>query len=154
VQEAAAGEENVHYGDSRRHDLLAAVGVQRARLLVVAVDKAEVALPIVEQARRLNQELPILVRTRDDSRLAELQAAGATEVVPELLESSLMLASHALIMLGLPQSQVRAHVDVVRRGRYRLLHGFYHGAQASLLEAPGRARLLMHAVNLGLSARA
>jgi voltage-gated potassium channel Kch len=68
--------------------------------------------------------VPILVRTRDDSQLAELKAAGASEVVPELLESSLMLASHALIMLGLPDHQVQARIDEVRRNRYRLLHGF------------------------------
>ena len=78
-------------------------------------------------ARRVNSHVPVLVRTRDDSQLAELQAAGATEVVPELLESSLMLASHALIMLGLPEQRVRHHVDQVRHERYGLLHGFYPG---------------------------
>jgi len=72
--------------------------------------------------------VPILVRTRDDSQLTELKAAGATEVVPELLESSLMLGSHALIMLGLPTRQVQERVDQVRSDRYRLLHGLYRGA--------------------------
>ena len=73
---------------------------------------------------RINPEVPILVRTRDASQLAELKAAGASEVVPELLESSLMLASHALILLGLPDQQVQARVDEVRHNHYRLLHGF------------------------------
>lgn len=148
VEEASAGESNVHYGDSRRRDLLEAVGLERARLLVVAVDKTDVALHIVEQARLHCPELQILVRTRDDSRLAELQAAGASEVVPEVLESSLMLASHALVMLGIPERRVRQHLDEVRRNRYRLLHGFYHGAQTNLLDAQGQPRLLLHAVNL------
>ncbi len=128
IQEAASGESDVHYGDSSRGDLLTAVGLLRARLLVIAVDQSDVALRILKEARRLNAHVPILVRTRDDSQWAELKAAGATEVVPELLESSLMLASHALIMLGLPAHQVQEKVDQVRIDRYRLLHGFYPGA--------------------------
>ena len=154
VQEAAAGESNVHYGDSRRGELLAAVGLARARLLVVAVDKTDVAMEVLRAARHLNAQVPILVRTRDDSQHAELKAAGATEVVPELLESSLMLASHALIMLGVPERQVQAKVDEVRHTRYRLLHGFYHGAQSNLLDSQGQPKTLMHAVNLSGDAHA
>ena len=154
VQEAAAGESGVHYGDSRRAELLAAVGLERARLLVIAVDKTDIALNVLKSARQINGDVPILVRTRDDSQLAELKAAGASEVVPELLESSLMLASHALVMLGLPEHQVQVKVDEVRHNRYRLLHGFYHGAQTDLLDNRGQPRMLMHAVNLGSAAHA
>lgn len=128
VQEAAVGETCVHYGDSRRGELLRAVGLARARLLVIAVDQTDIALLILQEARRLNSTIPILVRTRDDSQLTELKAAGASEVVPELLESSLMLASHALIMLGLPAHQVQERADQIRHDRYRLLHGFYPGS--------------------------
>ncbi|EJM14116.1 transporter, monovalent cation:proton antiporter-2 (CPA2) family [Pseudomonas sp. GM18] len=127
VQEAVINESSVHYGDSRRGELLIAIGLERARLLVVAVDKTDIALLILKEARRFNPTVPILVRTRDDSQLAELKAAGASEVVPELLESSLMLASHALIMLGIPGQQVQDRVDQVRHDRYRLLHDFYPG---------------------------
>ena len=125
VKEAATEDRNVHYGDCRRGALLSAVGLERARLVVIAVDNSDVALTVLKEARRINPQVPILVRTRDDSQLAELKAAGASEVVPELLESSLMLASHALILLGLPDQQVQARVDDVRRSRYRLLHGVY-----------------------------
>ncbi|MET0849418.1 MAG: monovalent cation:proton antiporter-2 (CPA2) family protein [Pseudomonas sp.] len=128
VQEAAASENCVHYGDSRRGELLMAVGLARARLLVIAVDQTDIALLILQEARRLNSTIPILVRTRDDSQLTELKAAGASEVVPELLESSLMLVSHALIMLGLPAHQVQERADQIRHDRYRLLHGFYPGS--------------------------
>ncbi|MDI2591188.1 monovalent cation:proton antiporter-2 (CPA2) family protein [Pseudomonas sp. N3-W] len=129
VQEAATAETCVHYGDSRRGELLVAVGLERARLLVIAVDQTSIALQVLKEARRFNPNVPILVRTRDDSQWAELKAAGASEVVPELLESSLMLASRALSMLGLPAHQVRERVDQVRHDRYRMLHGFYPGAE-------------------------
>ena len=125
IQEAPKEENNVHYGDARRGDLLRAVGLDRARLLVIAVDNTEVAMRVLEEARLITIEVPILVRTRDDSQLAELKAAGATEVVPELLESSLMLASHALIMLGLPDKLVQRRVDEVRHDRYHLLEGCF-----------------------------
>ena len=154
VQEAAAGEHNVHYGDARRGELLAALGVARARLLVVAADNPESALETVRQARKFSETLPILVRTRDDSYLSSLQEAGASEVVPEVLESSLMLASHALVMLGLPERRVQARIDEVRRDRYHLLHGFYHGAAGNLLDQQGRPRVLLHAVNLSAGAHA
>ncbi|NWA00052.1 monovalent cation:proton antiporter-2 (CPA2) family protein [Pseudomonas gingeri] len=154
VREAAAGESCVHYGDSRRGDLLSAVGLERARLLVIAVDKTDIAMLVLKEARRRNATVPILVRTRDDSQLAELKAAGANEVVPELLESSLMLASHALIMLGVGEPQVQARVNEVRHTRYKLLRGFYHGAQTNLLGTQGQPKVLMHAVNLAVDAHA
>ena len=128
VQEAAVEETCVHYGDSRRGEMLVAIGLERARLLVIAVDQTDIALLILKEARRLNASVPILVRTRDDSQLAELKASGASEVVPELLESSLMLVSHALIMVGLPAHQVQERADQIRHDRYRLLHGIYPGA--------------------------
>ena len=154
VLEAAAGEGSAHYGDSRRPDLLHAMNIAEARLLVVAVDNTDAALIIVINARRLNAQIPILVRLRDDSRLAELQAAGATEVIPEILESSLMLAAHALVLLDLPPARVKARVDEVRHSRYQLLHGFYHGAQSSLQDTQGKPRTLRHAVSLTADATA
>ena len=130
IQEAAKGDNNVHYGDARRADLLRAVGLDRARLLVIAVDNTEVAMSILEIARLITLEVPVLVRTRDDSLLTELKVAGATEVVPELLESSLMLASHALIMLGLPEKAVQRRVNQVRHDRYHLLEGCFETSEA------------------------
>lgn len=127
VQEAALVEKHVYYGDSHRGELLVAVGLERARLLVIAVDLADTALKVLKEARRINPTVPILVRTRDDSQLAELKAAGASEVVPELLESSLMLTSHALVLLGMPADQVEARANRIRGDRYQLLRGLYSG---------------------------
>lgn len=138
IQKANKTENTVHYGDARRGDLLRAVGLDRARLLVIAVDNTEIAISVLKEARLITIDVPILVRTRDDSRLTELKAAGATEVVPELLESSLMLASHALILLGLPERTVRHRVDEVRHNRYHLLEGCFESSEP--LDTPGFPR--------------
>ena len=130
IEEAAKTDGCVHYGDARRGDLLRAVGLDRAQLLVIAVDNTEVAMSVLKEARLITLEVPILVRTRDDSQLTELKAAGATEVVPELLESSLMLASHALILLGLSEKTVQRRVDQVRHDRYHLLEGCFESEES------------------------
>ncbi|WP_460125195.1 cation:proton antiporter [Pseudomonas sp. S2_C03] len=127
VRDAEATGNAVHYGDSQRGELLTAVGVERASLLVIAVDNTDTALKILQAARSLNTSVPILVRTQDDQRAPELKAAGASEVVPELMESSLMLASHALVLLGFPEQQVQERVEHIRRDRYQLLQGCYTG---------------------------
>ncbi len=72
--------------------------------------------------------MPVLVRTIDDSDLEKLRAAGATEVVPEALEGSLMLASHALALVGVPMRRVIRIVQDQRDARYNLLRGYFHGA--------------------------
>jgi monovalent cation:H+ antiporter-2, CPA2 family len=118
------------------------------------VDNVSIALRIVQQARSLHGQLPILVRTRDDSQQSQLLAAGATEVVPEVLESSLMLASHALVLVGVPQLRVQQRMDSVRRSRYKLLHGYYHGGELDSLDEQGPVRLVMRAVNLSADAYA
>jgi monovalent cation:H+ antiporter-2, CPA2 family len=67
------------------------------------------------------------VRTQDDFQLEALQAAGATEVVPEALEGSLMLASHALALIGVPMRRVIRIVQQQRDARYSLLRGWFRG---------------------------
>jgi CPA2 family monovalent cation:H+ antiporter-2 len=68
----------------------------------------------------------VIVRSHDDTDLDRLQA-GAAEVVPELMEGSLMLASHALVMLGVPLRRVVHRVQAAREERYASLRGYFHG---------------------------
>jgi len=70
----------------------------------------------------------VIVRTQDDLNLEVLQTAGATEVVPETIEGSLMLASHALALVGVPMRRVIRIVQDQRDARYNLLRGFFRGA--------------------------
>jgi CPA2 family monovalent cation:H+ antiporter-2 len=128
VSEAAYGGELVFYADSSRQDVLHAAQIQHAKFVVISFAEIPMALKIIAAIRQLRRDIPILVRTRDDTHLTELLDAGATEVIPEILEASLMMASHALLLGGVPAPKVLKKVVTVRRGRYQMLHSVYTGS--------------------------
>jgi CPA2 family monovalent cation:H+ antiporter-2 len=70
----------------------------------------------------------VIVRTVDDSDIDQLRKAGADEVVAEVMEGSLMLASQALMVLGVPLNRVLRRIRSVREERYNLFRGFFRGA--------------------------
>lgn len=154
VREARAAGETVFYGDATHPEILHAAGIDRARALVISFDDAHAALKLLSRIREEFPELPILVRSRDDSVLEQLQELGATEVVPETLEGSLMLASHLLYLLDVPVSTIVRRVRDVRADRYRLLRGFFPGEEAIPIEASGQQREHLHAVTLPTGATA
>jgi CPA2 family monovalent cation:H+ antiporter-2 len=127
VQDARSGGANVSYGDAARRESLVAAGIHRAAALVVTYASTPSALKVLHHAGELEPELPVIVRSYDDADLDKLLAAGATEVVPESLEGSLMLASHALVMLGVPLRRVVHRVQEARDERYASLRGYFHG---------------------------
>jgi len=127
VSEAAAAGENVVYGDATRRETLVAAGVTRASVLVISFADNRAAERIMRHARELAPALPIVVRTIDEKDFDILQRAGAAEVVPETLESAMMLASHALIHAGVPINRVLKRIRQTREARYRTLRGFFHG---------------------------
>lgn len=125
VKDAHTAGEPVFYGDAAERDILEAVGVAHARLLVVSHEDIAAALKVLHHAGALRPDLPVMVRTRDESHVKELQAAGAAEVVPETLEAGLMIASQALLLLNVPLSRVVRRMQEQRTHRYRLLREFY-----------------------------
>jgi CPA2 family monovalent cation:H+ antiporter-2 len=128
VREAAADGSSVVYGDAGRREALIAAGLPKAKAIAVTFADIATALKILHHVQQLRHELPVIVRTVDDSELDRLVKAGATEVVPELLEGSLMLASHLLLLLGVPLNRVLARIREIREERYSLFRGFFHGA--------------------------
>src|SRR6478752_633611 len=119
VAEAATGGGNVVYADAGRREALTAAGLQKARAM---------AIKILHHVQHTRPEVPVIVRTFDDTELDRLLKAGAAEVVPETLEGSLMLASHSLLLLGVPLNRVLARIQAVREERYSIFRGFFHGA--------------------------
>ena len=82
------------------------------------------------------------MRTQDDLNLDVLRDAGATEVVPETIEGSLMLASHALALVGVPMRRVLRIVQNQRDARYNLLRGYFHGADDDSVDDIQHERLV------------
>jgi monovalent cation:H+ antiporter-2, CPA2 family len=128
VSEAAADDNSVAYGDATRREALLAAGVAKARAVAITFSDTPAALKILHHVQQARPELPVIVRTLDDSELDRLLKAGAAEVVPEVLEGSLMLASHSLLLVGVPLNRVLARIRAVREERYSLFRGFFHGA--------------------------
>ncbi|MEY5097890.1 MAG: Glutathione-regulated potassium-efflux system protein KefC [Pseudomonadota bacterium] len=142
VRQAAAAGHSVVFGDAARAQALKAAGLSRASAVVVTYLDTPSALKVLAVAHEHAPGVPVVVRTVDDQDLAKLQQAGATEVVPEAIEASLMLASHALALVGVPMRRVIRIVQDQRDQRYSLLRGYFHGADDSTVEELYQERLV------------
>ena len=128
VRQAAAAGHSVVYGDASRLQALMAAGLVRARAVAVTYLDIQSSLKVLANTRTHAPQIPVVVRTQDDLHLDKLRNAGATEVVPEAIEGSLMLASHALALVGVPMRRVLRLVQDQRDAHYNLLRGYFHGA--------------------------
>ncbi|HJW54026.1 MAG TPA: cation:proton antiporter [Burkholderiaceae bacterium] len=153
VREAQAAGANVSYGDAARRESLVAAGIHRAAALVISYADTSSALKVLHFAHELAPALPVIVRSHDDTDLDKLRAAGAAEVVPEAIEGSLMLASHALVMLGVPLRRVVHRVQAARDERYASFRGYFHGASDAQEDAE-HLHVRLHSVTLPEGARA
>ena len=141
VRQAAAAGDSVVFGDAVRLQSLMAAGLARASAVVVTYLDTASALRVLANVRAHAPTVPVIVRTIDDSDIEKLRAAGATEVVPEAIEGSLMLAGHALALVGVPMQRVIRITRDARDARYSLLRGYFHGADDDTLEELHQARL-------------
>ncbi|WP_042269973.1 cation:proton antiporter [Paraburkholderia heleia] len=127
VAAAAAAGESVVFGDAARRESLVAAGIHRAAAVAITYANTQSAFRVLHHIHELEPTLPVIVRTVDDADLERLLAAGATEVIPEIVEGSLMLASHMLVLMGVPMRRVVRRVEELRDERYSLLRGYFHG---------------------------
>lgn len=141
VRQAAAAGQSVVFGDAARLPSLMAAGLARAAAVVVSYHDTPSALKILSLVQAHAPKVPVIVRTIDDSDIERLRAAGATEVVPEAIEGSLMLAGHALALVGVPMQRVIRITRDARDARYGLLRGYFHGADDDTVEELAQARL-------------
>jgi CPA2 family monovalent cation:H+ antiporter-2 len=141
VRQAAAAGQSVVFGDAAKVQSLMAAGLARASAVVVSYHDTPSALKILDLVRAHAPRVPVIVRTIDDADLERLKAAGATEVVPEAIEGSLMLASHALALVGVPMRRVIRITRDARDKRYGLLRGYFHGADDDTADELDQARL-------------
>lgn len=141
VRQATAAGHSVVFGDASRPQALVAAGLSRASAVVVTYLDVPGAMKVLANVRIHAPQVPVIVRTQDDIDLEKLQRAGATEVVPEAIEGSLMLASHALALVGVPMRRVIRIVQDQRDARYNLLRGYFHGADDHAVDENAQDRL-------------
>ena len=148
VQQARQAGDSVIFGDACDADVLQNVGLQHASVVVITSPEIDVAKSILETVKELRPNVPVLIRTTDDTLLDELQEAGATEVVPFSLEGSLMLLSHVLLILGEPVSKVVRKVGDIRGHRYRLMRNIFRKEDARPLDESHAFREQLQTVSL------
>ncbi len=154
VREASAGGEGVVFGDAGRKESLVAAGLMRASVVIVTISDTQLAEKILHHVQELRPDVPVVVRTADERDMERLSKAGAAEVVPEALEASLMLASHAMVLLGVPVNRVLRRIRQTRSQRYSLLRGFYRGISDRDHDEDDEHQPRMHSVLLGPGAAA
>jgi monovalent cation:H+ antiporter-2, CPA2 family len=146
VHEAATAGQHVMYGDAGRRIVLEAAGGARAKALIVSYSDLRASMKVLHVAQEAYPNLPVIVRTYDETHMDEFRLAGATEVVPEVLEGSLMLASHALVLLGVPLNRVVKRIRLFREERYKMFKGYFRGV--SDMDATNEQRARLHSVEI------
>jgi len=154
IREAAAAGESVVFGDAARREVLVAAGLLRARVLAITYSDTASALRILGLVQELRPGLPVVVRTVDDADIDQLKAAGAAEVVAEIMEGSLMLASTALMLLGVPVNRVLHRIRETREQRYSLFRGFFRGITDEADDADEAQQPRLHSVTIAPGAAA
>ena len=116
------------FGSADRGEVLQAAGLGRARALVVAYPDVHSAERVVRKVRETRDDIPVVVRAPDETAVLSLKAAGATEVIPEVLEGSLMIAAETLAQIGVPMERAIGQVRTARANRYASLREYYDAA--------------------------
>jgi CPA2 family monovalent cation:H+ antiporter-2 len=134
VSAARQAGDPVLYGDAADENMLESAGLEHASVVVISFSDTDYAERIVRSIRERRTDVPVLVRTQDDSKLERLQKLGATEVIPETLEASLMLVSHVLLLLDIPVSRVVKTVGDIRDHRYSMLRNLFRRGDPRALD--------------------
>jgi monovalent cation:H+ antiporter-2, CPA2 family len=125
IERARADGGSVVYGKADRSEVLKAAGVSRARGIAIAYPDVHSAERVIHAVRRTRKDVPIIVRVSDEADVARLKEAGATEVIPEILEGSLLIAAETLAQIGVPMERAIRHVRAARAERYASMRDFY-----------------------------
>lgn len=148
VNDAASAGEKVMYGDASRRVVLNAAGISTCKAVIITYADDRASSKVLSVIRESYLELPIIVRTTDETSIERLQEEGASEVVPEVLEGSLMLGSHALIMLGIPLGRVVKKIRAFRSERYAMFRGYFKGTTDITDDFSGQEQLELHSIEV------
>ena len=154
VQESRTAGERVLYGDGSQKDILHTANIKEATSVIITFDEHSKALKVINTIKSIKPEIAILVRTRKDHNLQELFDAGASQVVPEMQEGSLMLISQVLHYSGIPMSRILRRIRNEREQGYEHMHGFFPGETTEINYETSDKLEFMHAIVMTESAYA
>jgi CPA2 family monovalent cation:H+ antiporter-2 len=123
MHSAKTGGEPISFGDGTRPEILRQAGIERARVLVIAISDPAATARLVSQARRLRADLYIIVRTRYVAEIDHLYRLGANQVIPEEFETSVEIFARVLQEYHVPRNVISLQVDLIRREHYGTLRG-------------------------------
>jgi len=135
IKEAWDAGEPVYYGDSSHNETLKHAGIAQAKAIIVTFGEVSTSKHIIKSVRHLRPDIPLIVRTRDDTHLEELLKLGADEVIPDTIESSIMLASHTLRVLGVGKEETQLIIEEARESHYQRILSFFHGEDDRIEES-------------------
>ena len=121
VRKARAEGERIVYGDATRKEVLHHIGLERARILVLAISDPVASRRTVSLARQMNPDIHIIVRTRYMSEMPDLRELGADEVIPEEFETSIEIFSRVLREYGIARNIIQRQVAAIRNEGYQML---------------------------------
>lgn len=139
VRQARDRGEAAFYGDATREEILHALGVERARMLVAAISDPAATRRVVRVARRLNPRLHIIARTRYVVEIPELIRLGADDVIPEEFETSIEIFARVLAHYGVGRADVDHLVDQIRASHYEALRGGHSPSLGAVAGVPQMA---------------
>lgn len=119
VAQGRADGHAVSYGDLSDPELLAAIHVERAALVVITIDRPATALRAMTCLRRICPQVPVIARARDLESSTRLMEAGAVHAYPETIEASLRLGATALQILRVPSENIDEVIQGVRDWGYK-----------------------------------
>ncbi len=121
VRKARTEGEPAFYGDATREEILRALGIERARLFVIAISDPSATRRMVRVARELNPKVHIIARTRYVIEIPELTRLGANVVIPEEFETSIEIFARVLAHYNVPRDEIERLVSEIRASHYQAL---------------------------------
>ncbi|MEL6587246.1 MAG: cation:proton antiporter [Pseudomonadota bacterium] len=127
----------VFYGDATRPDMLHAAGIERARLLVVAIDARAATTELVRYVVKTYPHVHVIARARDRNHVYELQAAcgdGQADIDRIREEQQRPRIAHGSGQSVVAQHRDEDHIDEIHREHGHQAHAGREGHDRDVFE--------------------
>ena len=128
VQVARNAGEPVSFGDAKRREVLEAAGLERAKMVVITLNNMHETQHVLDNIMSLHPSMPVYVRATNDDYVKTFTDMGAEEAVSDTKETSLVLASYAMLGNGATFNHVYQTIANIRHSRYASLEGLFVGS--------------------------